>query len=157
MAYLKHSRIRRRPANHRPVGPTFAAGTPSSRPGSADWGCAGRRVAATAGRLAARPGAGAVPAVGRDPEPLDLMLYNKTADPFGAHVAVWMAPGEILHLCHEIGVPAIWTPAMFAARPRYATLIGLKRVTGHQVKYADPSSRTVPALRPHRQRPLRNP
>jgi hypothetical protein len=40
-----------------------------------------------------------------------------------------MAPGEILHLCHEIGVPVIWPPAMFAARPRYATLIGLKRVT----------------------------
>jgi hypothetical protein len=71
----------------------------------------------------------AATAVVRDPEPLDLMLYNRTADPFSAHVAVWMAPGEILHLCHEIGVPVIWPPAMFAARPRYATLIGLKRVT----------------------------
>ena len=90
----------------------------------------------------------AATAVVRDPEPLDLMLYNKTADPFGAHVAVWMAPGEILHLCHEIGVPVIWPPAMFAARPRYATLIGLKRVTARQVKYANPSSRTDPALRP---------
>jgi hypothetical protein len=40
---------------------------------------------------------------------------------------------------------------MFAARPRYATLIGLKRVTAHQVKYAHPSSRTDPALRPRRQ------
>jgi hypothetical protein len=93
----------------------------------------------------------AATAVVRDPEPLDLMLYNKTADPFSAHVAVWMAPGEILHLCHEIGVPVIWPPAMFAARPRYATLIGLKRVTARQVKYAHPSSRTDPALRPHRQ------
>jgi hypothetical protein len=154
---------------------TLAAGTTDRRPGSADWACASRRVAATAGRVAAGPVAGAVHAVGRarqrhppswldgsncqrfaygvlalfglacpplwssdlwddraaaavvrDPEPLDLMLYNKTADPFSAHVAVWMAPGEILHLCHEIGVPAIWPPAMFAIRPRYATLIGLK-------------------------------
>jgi len=70
----------------------------------------------------------AATAVVQDPEPLDLMLYNKTADPYSAHVAVWMAPGEILHLCHEIGVPAIWPPVMFAARPRYATLIGFKRV-----------------------------
>jgi hypothetical protein len=73
----------------------------------------------------------AATAVVRDPEPLDLMLYNRTADPFSAHVAVWMAPGEILHLCHEIGAPVSWPPAMFAARPRYATLIGLKRVTAH--------------------------
>jgi hypothetical protein len=65
-------------------------------------------------------------AVARDPRPLDLVLYNKTDAPFGAHVAVWMAPGEILHLCHEIGVPAVWPPTMFAARPRYATLIGFK-------------------------------
>jgi hypothetical protein len=43
------------------------------------------------------------------------MLSNRTTDPFGAHVAVWMAPGEILHLCHEIGVPVIWPSAMFAA------------------------------------------
>src|ERR1700733_3435889 len=40
----------------------------------------------------------------QDPGPLDLVLYNKTANPFGAHVALWMAPGEILHLCHEVGV-----------------------------------------------------
>jgi hypothetical protein len=66
-----------------------------------------------------------------DPEPLALALYNKTTDPFGAHGAVWMAPGEILHLCHAAGVPVIWSPAMFAARPRYATLIGFKRVTAH--------------------------
>ncbi len=72
----------------------------------------------------------------QDPEPLDLMLYNKTADPFGAHVAIWMAPDQILHLCHEIGVPVIWQPAMFATRPRYATLVGLKRVKARRVDRA---------------------
>jgi hypothetical protein len=44
----------------------------------------------------------AATAVVRDPDPLDLMLYNRTADPFSAHVAVWMAPGEILHLHKSI-------------------------------------------------------
>jgi hypothetical protein len=73
-------------------------------------------------------------AVVQHPEPLDLMLYNRTADPFGAHVTVWMGPGEILHLCHEVGVPAIWSPAMFADRPRYATLIGCKRVTSPDIR-----------------------
>jgi hypothetical protein len=42
----------------------------------------------------------AATAVVQDPEPLDLMLYNKTADPFSAHVAVWMAPGGPAALCH---------------------------------------------------------
>jgi hypothetical protein len=80
--------------------------------------------------------AGSVHAVVRDPEPLDLVLYNKTAIPFSAHVALWMAPGEILHLCHEVGVPVIWSPAIFAARPRYATLIGFKRVTARLLHQA---------------------
>jgi hypothetical protein len=65
------------------------------------------------------------------PQPHDLVLFNATSDPFGAHVGVWMAPDEIFHLCKEIGTPALWPFAAFASRPRYATLIGFKRVTSH--------------------------
>lgn len=70
-----------------------------------------------------------VTAAAEDPRPLDLVLFNATDDPFGAHVGLWMAPDEILHLCGELGRPAVWPLAAFAARPRYATLIGFKRVT----------------------------
>jgi hypothetical protein len=57
------------------------------------------------------------------------VLFNATSDPFSAHVGIWMATDEILHLCHEVGRPAAWSLATFAARPRYATLIGFKRLT----------------------------
>ncbi len=67
-------------------------------------------------------------AVVADPKPLDLVLFNRSADPYGAHVGLWMAPQEILHLCREVGVPAVWPPAEFARRARYATTIGFKRV-----------------------------
>jgi hypothetical protein len=66
----------------------------------------------------------------RDPGPLDLVLFNGSADPYGAHVGLWMAPDEILHLCREVGFPAVWSLAEFARRPRYATTVGFKRVTG---------------------------
>lgn len=64
-----------------------------------------------------------------DLEPLDLLFYNHIDDPYGAHLAVYLAPGEILHLCKEIGLPTVWNEADFAARPRYQVLVGAKRVT----------------------------
>jgi hypothetical protein len=65
-----------------------------------------------------------------DPRPLDLVLFNRTTDPYGAHVGLWMGPDEILHLCREVGFPVLWSLGEFAQRPRYATTIGYKRVTG---------------------------
>jgi hypothetical protein len=61
-------------------------------------------------------------------EPLDLLFFNPTTSSFGAHIAVYVAPGEILHLCKEVGVPAVWNEADFAARPNYRVLVGAKRV-----------------------------
>lgn len=66
-------------------------------------------------------------AVGQ-PEPLDLVLFNGAEDPYGAHVGLWMAPDEVLHLSGEVGFPAVWPLAEFARRPRYATIVGFKRV-----------------------------
>lgn len=63
------------------------------------------------------------------PEPLDLVLFNASKDPYGAHVGVWMAVDEVLHLSKEVGAPAVWSIEQFASRPRYATIVGLKRVT----------------------------
>jgi hypothetical protein len=60
--------------------------------------------------------------------PLDLMLFNATADPYGAHVGVRVDEGRVLHLCAEVGRPAVWEPAEFAARERYRVLVGIKRV-----------------------------
>ncbi|MEU7967499.1 hydrolase [Streptomyces sp. NPDC049097] len=60
--------------------------------------------------------------------PLDLMLFNATDDAYGAHVGVRVEKGLVLHLCAEVGRPAVWEPAEFAARERYRVLVGVKRV-----------------------------
>jgi len=57
------------------------------------------------------------------------VLFNDSADPYGAHVGLVMATDQVLHLSREVGHPAIWSFADFAARPRYATLLGGKRPT----------------------------
>ena len=61
-------------------------------------------------------------------EPLDLLLFGMTADPYGAHVGVYLGEGTVLHLPKRIGVPAIWTLDDFAAAPGYTCFIGAKRV-----------------------------
>ena len=62
-------------------------------------------------------------------EPLDLVLVNETDDPWGAHVGVWLDTDQVLHLGAEIGRPVVWPMSEFAARSRYRTVIGFKRVT----------------------------
>ncbi len=62
------------------------------------------------------------------PESLDLVFYGPTASAFGAHLGVWFDHGSILHLCAEVGIPAVWHSEDFARRSRYAQLIGFKRV-----------------------------
>ncbi len=61
-------------------------------------------------------------------QPLDLVLFNATDDAYGAHVGVWVNEGRVLHLCAEIGRPAVWDLTEFARRHRYRVLIGIKRV-----------------------------
>ena len=63
-----------------------------------------------------------------DPRPLDLVLFAPSDDAWGAHVGVVTGPGEVLHLCAELGRPAVWTFDDFAVRERYRTRIGFKRV-----------------------------
>jgi len=60
-------------------------------------------------------------------EPLDLLLFNRTEEPFGAHVAVYAGEGQALHLAKSVGQPVLWSLAEFAERPEYRVLIGGKR------------------------------
>ncbi|WP_395817870.1 hypothetical protein [Devosia sp.] len=60
-------------------------------------------------------------------EPLDLLLFAPTTDPFGAHVAVSLGDDRALHLAKQVGRPAIWTLAQFAALPEYRVLLGGRR------------------------------
>ncbi|HXH80869.1 hypothetical protein [Nocardioides sp.] len=64
-----------------------------------------------------------------EPAPLDVLLFNSAPTSWGAHVAVLMAEGQLLHLSRDVGRPAVWTWAEFATRPRYRCFLGAKRVT----------------------------
>lgn len=61
-------------------------------------------------------------------QPLDLLLFNRNDDPYGAHVAVYAGAGQVLHLAKSVGRPAIWSLGAFAARDEYRVLLGGKRV-----------------------------
>jgi len=63
------------------------------------------------------------------PRPLDLVLVNSSKDAWGAHIGLWAGDDSVLHLCAEAGRPALWSLAMFTARPSYRELVGYKRVT----------------------------
>ena len=63
------------------------------------------------------------------PQALDLLLFNASAGAYGAHLGVFLGEDRILHLCAEAGRPAVWTMDDFRSRPRYRTLVGIKRVT----------------------------
>jgi hypothetical protein len=73
---------------------------------------------------------------------LDLVLFNATAEAYGAHVGVFLGGGQVLHLCREVGRPAVWTLEEFAARSRYATIVGAKRTDPR------PSARTAAGRAP---------
>lgn len=60
-------------------------------------------------------------------EPLDLLQFAPSSDPFGAHVAVSLGDDRALHLSKQVGRPAIWTLSQFAAVPGYRVLIGGRR------------------------------
>ena len=61
------------------------------------------------------------------PEFLDLALFNRGADAWGAHVAVVLSRTQLLHLCAEVGRPALWSWDEFAGRRRYRRLVGVVR------------------------------
>ncbi|MCL2464785.1 MAG: hydrolase [Micrococcales bacterium] len=58
---------------------------------------------------------------------LDLALFGATHDAWGAHVAVVIGDDALLHLCAEVGEPAIWRWCDFAARARYTHVVGVLR------------------------------
>ena len=67
--------------------------------------------------------------VGKDFQPLDLMLFAPDDNPFGAHVGLYAGNGLVLHLCKVAERPAEWPLDQFGSVPSYRTLIGGKRPT----------------------------
>jgi murein DD-endopeptidase / murein LD-carboxypeptidase len=61
-------------------------------------------------------------------EALDLLLFNKTSDPWGAHVAVSLGGDEAIHLSKRVGHPVVWSLDRFRQESDYRLLIGAKRL-----------------------------
>jgi hypothetical protein len=59
--------------------------------------------------------------------PGDLLLFNRTPEAWGAHVALYLGDGRAIHLAKHVGQPVVWGLDEFAADPRYVCFLGAKR------------------------------
>jgi len=60
--------------------------------------------------------------------PLDLLLFNRTENPWGAHVALYLGEDRAIHLSKKQSEPVIWPLARFPELAEYQILIGAKRL-----------------------------
>lgn len=61
-------------------------------------------------------------------ELLDIVFFNKTSDPYGAHIGICVGKDRFLHLAKEIGYPTVWNMDDFLQRDIYKVFIGAKKV-----------------------------
>lgn len=60
--------------------------------------------------------------------PLDLLLWNKTEEAWGAHVGVYLGEHQAVHLSRWVGAPVVWDLREFGRHASYQIFIGAKRV-----------------------------
>lgn len=60
--------------------------------------------------------------------PLDLLLFNRTNNPWGAHIALYLGKDHAIHLSKKQSEPVIWPLARFPELAEYRTFIGAKRL-----------------------------
>jgi len=60
--------------------------------------------------------------------PLDLLLFNWTANAWGAHVALFLGNDRAIHLSKKESRAVIWPVAKFQTLPEYRVFIGAKRL-----------------------------
>jgi murein DD-endopeptidase / murein LD-carboxypeptidase len=59
---------------------------------------------------------------------LDLLLFNRTKNPWGAHVALYRGGHHAIHPSKNQSEPAIWPLAQFLELAEYRTFIGARRL-----------------------------
>ncbi|SFH96503.1 NlpC/P60 family protein [Bradyrhizobium sp. Gha] len=59
---------------------------------------------------------------------LDLLLFNRTKNPWGAHVALYLGDDRAIHLSKKQSEPVIWPLAQFRELAEYRIFIGAKRL-----------------------------
>ena len=63
-----------------------------------------------------------------DLQPLDLLLWNKVNDPWGAHMGVYVGEKKAVHLSKKNNTAVIWQLDQFLELPEYSVFIGAKRL-----------------------------
>lgn len=66
--------------------------------------------------------------IAAEPRALDLLLFNRSTNSWGAHVALHVGDDQAIHLSKKIGEPVVWPLARFREQAEYAVFIGAKRV-----------------------------
>lgn len=61
-------------------------------------------------------------------EPLDILLWNKEKEAWGAHVGLYLGDNLAIHLSKSNEYPVIWTLEKFLEQDLYQVFIGAKRV-----------------------------
>lgn len=60
--------------------------------------------------------------------PLDIMLYHRKQESFGAHVGLYWGEGRVLHLSKSNGRPKLELHSSLLEQEKYACFIGAKRL-----------------------------
>jgi lipoprotein Spr len=60
--------------------------------------------------------------------PLDILLFNRRRESWGAHLGLHLGGGQVIHLAKAVGYPAIWRIEEFAQHARYRVIVGAKRI-----------------------------
>ena len=63
-----------------------------------------------------------------EPKALDLLLFNWTPNPWGAHVALCLGDRNAIHLSKRESTAVIWPISQFLKLPEYRVFIGAKRL-----------------------------
>ncbi|MEM6343455.1 MAG: NlpC/P60 family protein [Bacteroidota bacterium] len=63
-----------------------------------------------------------------DFQPLDLMLYHRKAEAYGAHVGLYWDEGQVLHLSKANGTPKLEAHEALLQQEKYACFVGAKRL-----------------------------
>lgn len=61
-------------------------------------------------------------------KPFDIVFFNKSFNPFGAHLGVFIGKNMVIHLSKVIGHPVIWNMDNFKKYDNYKFFLGAKRL-----------------------------
>lgn len=67
-------------------------------------------------------------------EPLDMLLFHRRDDAYGAHMAVYVGADQAIHLSKRVGLPEIRGLEKFASDPQYCFFIGAKRALSREFR-----------------------